>query len=65
LKQEYESYLFFQRKIAACDVQINAFLKAQINTNPDKKDLKTDSKSHKRINKNAIKGIDLNQAAYQ
>jgi transposase len=25
----------------------------------------TDSKSHKRINKNALKGIDLNQAAFQ
>ncbi len=65
LKQEYDSYLFFQKKIDACDVQINSFLKAQINTNPDKKKLQTDNKIHKRINKNAIKGIDLNQAAYQ
>ena len=37
----------------------------QINSNPDKKKLKTDEKIHKRINKNSIKGIDLNQAAYQ
>ena len=65
LKQEYESYLFFQKKIDACDVQINSFLKMQINTNPDKRKLRTDNKIHKRINKNAIKGIDLNQAAYQ
>jgi transposase len=65
LKQEYDSYLFFQKKIQACDVQINNFLKTQLNTNPDKKKLKTDSKPHKRINKNAIKGLDLNQAAYQ
>jgi transposase len=65
LKQEYESYLFFQKKIDACDVQINSFLKTQINTHPDKKKLQTDNKIHKRINKNAIKGIDLNQAAYQ
>jgi transposase len=65
LKQEYESYLFFQKKIDACDIQINAFLKVQINTNPEKKKLKTEDKSHKRINKNAIKGIDLNQASYQ
>lgn len=65
LKQEYESYLFFQKKINACDVQINSFLKTQINANPDKKKLQTDNKTHKRINKNAIKGIDLNQAAYQ
>ncbi len=65
LKQEYDSYLFFQKKIDACDVQINSFLKTQINTYPDKKKLQTDNKIHKRINKNAIKGIDLNQAAYQ
>ena len=65
LKQEYDSYLFFQKKIEACDVQINAFLKIQINTNPDKKKLHTDDKVHKRVNKNSIKGIDLNQAAYQ
>lgn len=65
LKQEYESYLFYQKKIEDCDKQINAFLKNQINTDPDKKKLKTDDKKHKRINKNAIKGIDLNQASYQ
>lgn len=65
LKQEYDSYFFFQKKIDACDVQINSFLKTQINTYPDKKKLQTDNKIHKRINKNAIKGIDLNQAAYQ
>jgi len=65
LKQEYESYLFFQKKIEACDVQINSFLKMQINTHPDKKKLQTDNKTHKRVNKNSIKGIDLNQASYQ
>jgi transposase len=65
LKQEYESYLFFQKKIDACDVQINSFLKTQINTHPDKKKLQTTDKIHKRVNKNSIKGIDLNQASYQ
>ena len=65
LKQEYDSYLFFQKKIDDCDVQINSFLKTQINTYPDKKKLHTDNKIHKRINKNSLKGIDLNQAAYQ
>ena len=39
--------------------------KTQINANPDKRELKTDEEIHKRLNKNAIKGIDLNQAAYQ
>jgi transposase len=37
LKQEFESYQFFQRKIAECDTQINKFLKEQINTDPAKK----------------------------
>jgi len=37
----------------------------QINTHPDKKKLQTDNKTHKRVNKNSIKGIDLNQASYQ
>jgi len=65
LKQELESYEFYQKKIADCDKHITAFLKAQINTDPEKKKLKTSDKKHKRVNKNAIKGIDLNQASYQ
>jgi transposase len=65
LKQELESYQFYQKKIAECDKQISLFLKQQINTDPEKKNLKTTEKSHKRLNKNAIKGIDLNQASYQ
>jgi len=65
LKQEHETYLFYQNKIDACDLQINSFLKTQINTDPDKRILHTDDKIYKRVNKNAIKGIDLNQAAYQ
>ncbi|GAB2798207.1 IS110 family transposase [Rhabdobacter roseus] len=65
LKQEYESYQFYQKKIAECEIQINTLLKRQINTDPEKKKLKTSDKGHKRVNKNAIKGIDLNQASYQ
>lgn len=65
LKQEYESSLFYRKKMEECDRQINAFLKNQINTDPIKKKLKTNDKTYKRINKNAIKGIDLNQASYQ
>lgn len=65
LKQEYESYLFYQKKIDECDKQISKFLSNQINTDPSKKKLATIEKKHKRINKNAIKGIDLNQASYQ
>lgn len=65
LKQEYESYQFFQKKIEQCDQQISNFLQTQINNCPDKQTLHTTNKPYKRINKNAIKGIDLNQAAYQ
>ena len=65
LNQEFECYQFYQKKIAACEKMIAAFLKNQINTQPDKKKLKTTDKQHKRLNKNAIKGIDLNQASYQ
>lgn len=44
---------------------IAAFLKSQINTHPANKKLKTTDKQYKRLNKNAIKGIDLNQASFQ
>ncbi|KAA6314838.1 hypothetical protein EZS27_034612, partial [termite gut metagenome] len=54
LKQELDSYHFYQRKIAECDKQISAFLKNQINTDPKKKKLKTADKPHKRVNKNAL-----------
>jgi transposase len=65
LKQEFESYQFFQKKMDECDKQIKQFLQQQINTDPSKKKLSTTVKAHKRINKNAVKGIDLNQASYQ
>lgn len=65
LKQEFESFQFYQKKIAGCDKQITLFLKNQINTDQYKKSLKTSDKSHKKINKNAVKGIDLNQASFQ
>ena len=51
------------QRIVAYDKQINSFLKIQINTDPTKK-FCTDGKSPKRVNKNAINGIDLNQTAY-
>lgn len=37
LDQEYESYLFFQKKISECDKQIDKFMKAQIGKDPIKK----------------------------
>lgn len=64
LKQEYESYLFFQKKIKDCDNQIGQFMKTVINADPVKKKLKAEAKPHKRTNKNAPK-MDLNQIAFQ
>lgn len=40
LKQEFESYQFFQKKIADCDKQIEHFMKTQINADPVKKNSK-------------------------
>ncbi len=59
-RQEFETYQFLQNKIAECEVQISRFLQQQINADPEKKKLQTTDKKHKRINKNAITGIDLN-----
>lgn len=64
LKQEFESYQFYQKKIEACDQQIDKFLKKHINLDPLKKKLKTKTKTYKRVNKNAPK-IELNQMAFQ
>jgi transposase len=64
LKQEYESYLFFQSKIVDCDKQIDKFMKTEIDSDPVKKKLQTTDKKYKRINKNAP-DFDLNQLAFQ
>ncbi len=65
LKQEYESYLFFQKKITACDQQIDRFIKEELKKHPDKTKLKTSAKPYKRVNKNAPKIKNLNQMAFQ
>jgi transposase len=64
LKQEYESYQFFQSKIADCDKEIEVFMKTEIEFDPGKKKLKTTDKKYKRANKNAP-DFDLNQLAFQ
>jgi transposase len=65
LKQEFGSYKFFQRKIKACDKQIETFIKKELNRHPDKKRLKTTDKPHKRSNKNAPQIKNLNQIAFK
>jgi len=65
LKQELESYQFYQKKIRDCDKEISKFIKEEIKKNPDKQKLKTSDKPYKRINKNAPGIPNLNQIAFQ
>lgn len=65
LKQEYESYQFFQKKIAACDRRIEKFIRVELKKYPTKTKLKTTAKPYKRVNKNAPKIKNLNQVAFQ
>lgn len=65
LQQEFESYKFFQRKIKACDKQIDTYIKNELKRHPDRKKLKTTNKPYKRINKNAPQIKNLNQIAFR
>ncbi len=65
LKQEFECYQFYQKKIIACDKVINQFINQQLKKTPERLKLKTDEKPYKRINKNAPQIKNLNQLAYQ
>ncbi len=65
LKQELESYQFFQKKIKACDKEITRFVKEEIKKTPHKQKLKTSDKPYKRVNKNAPAIPNLNQIAFQ
>jgi transposase len=47
LKQEYESYLFFQTKIAGCDKQIELFMQTAIGVDPVKKNYRPSTKNTK------------------
>ena len=65
LKQELHLYKQYQQQIAACDIEIEKAIQLSINTDDNKKQLKTTDKPHKRVNKNAPKNMDLNQLSYQ
>jgi len=65
LQQEYESYKFYQKKIAACDKQIEKFIKEELKKAPEKKKLKTTDKPYKRKNKNAPDIKNFNQIAFR
>jgi transposase len=65
LKQEFESYQFYQTKIRACDKIIERFIKQVLKKHPEKTKLKTTEKPYKRKNKNAPEIKNLNQVAFK
>lgn len=65
LQQELETYDHLQLKIEQCDVKIEAMLNEIIDNDDNKKQHTIDTKTHKRINKNTPKNIDLNLKSYQ
>jgi transposase len=65
LKQEFQRYEFYQKKIEECDDQIVKFLNKAIASKAEVVDDLPESKPYKRQNKNGIKGIDLNIISYQ
>ncbi len=65
LKQEFDSYKYFQKKINECDKEIKQLIKTEIKRNPDKRKLRTSDKPYKRVNKNAVDIPNFNQIAFQ
>lgn len=65
LKQEYERYQFYKSKIDECDKQIVEFLEQTINAKETVIDTLPNKKPDKRVNKNSLKGINLNIVSYQ
>lgn len=65
LKQELQKYQDAQRLILECDMEVKKLLDKFINQDDVKKSLCIDKKTHKRINKNTPKNIDLNLISYQ
>lgn len=65
LQQELDTYDHLQKKITECDVMIEQMLNEIIDNDDNKKQHYIDPKTHKRINKNTPKDIDLNLKSYQ
>ncbi len=65
LRQQLDLYKDLQNKIQECDVAIGEVMKENISLDDKRMNLRTDSKTYKRANKNAPKKIDLNQLAFQ
>ena len=65
LQQELETYDYLQIKITQCDEKIAEMLNEIIDNDDNKKQHHMDPKTHKRVNKNTPKNIDLNLKSYQ
>lgn len=65
LQQELETYDHLQNKIAQVDVEIQKMLDEIIDSDDNKRQHHIEPKTHKRINKNTPKDIDLNLKSYQ
>ena len=65
MQQDFDTYKSLQQKIKLCDTAIEKLISDFINADEHRKQLRTEDKIHKRVNKNAPKNIDLNQIAYQ
>jgi len=65
LKQEWKTYLHVHKQISETDQEIKKLLKSIINKDDNKKQFVAPKKPYKRINKNAIKNMDMNKIAYQ
>lgn len=65
LRQEFDLYKQYQRRIQQCDKEIEKHLKKHLGTRKLNRLPTLEAKPHKRVNKNAPKNIDLNQVAYR
>lgn len=65
LQQELDTYNHLQNKIGQCDDKIAQMLDEIIDNDNNKKQHHIEQKSHKRVNKNTPKNIDLNLKSYQ
>jgi transposase len=65
LKQEWETYHHLQKQIDQVDIQIKKHIEQVIDNDDDKKQHIATKKPHKRKNKNAIRGVDINTLSYQ
>ena len=65
LQQELETYEHLQAKIIICDKEIEKMFTHIIDNDDEKRQHQIGPKSHKKINKNTPKNIDLNLLGYQ